>query len=96
MGIDIGNTARDYQYKYGNTDANNLSNYYSLGSNVYNPSVATGGVRSGGLSSVYSTGNSNFAGTRVGERASGANTFAANYLKNKSNKLQLGGYNTKL
>jgi|GEM_PF-5462497 len=96
MGGAIGDTARDYQYKYGNDAAGGLSQYYNLGGNVYNPKVATGGVTSGGLSNIYSTGASNFAGTRIGEKMSGANTFAANYLKNKSNKLQLGGYNAKI
>ena len=96
MANSIGNTARDFQYAYGNDAAGGLSQYYNLGGNQYNANTAQGGVTPGGLSSIYSTGNSNFAGTRLGERATSANTFAANYLKNKSNKLQLTGYNTKL
>lgn len=87
VGADIGQTARDYQYKYGNESANNLSDYYRLGSNQYNPSVATGGVTSGGLSSVYSTGGSNFQGTKNVERQATAQTRAANLLANKANKL---------
>ena len=89
----IGDTARDYQYKYGNKGASGLSDYYKLGSNTYN--ATTGATGAGGLSRVYSPRDSDFAGTRIGERAAGANTFAADYLWNKANKIQLSGYNNK-
>jgi hypothetical protein len=90
----IGNTARDYQYKYGNEAANNLSQYYKLGGNVYNPMVATGGATPTGLSSVYSTGNSNFQGTQVNTAKAEAQKRAAGLLWNRSNKL-VGGYQNK-
>jgi hypothetical protein len=87
----IGNTARDYQYKYGNEAANNLSQYYKLGGNVYNPSVATGGATPTGLSSVYSPSQSTFQGTRTTEAKAEAQKRAAGLLWNRTNKL-VGGY----
>lgn len=42
IGRSIGDTARDYQYKYGNESANALSDYYKLGGNTYNPNTARG------------------------------------------------------
>jgi hypothetical protein len=87
VGGDIGNVARDYQYKYGNDAAGGLSQYYNLGSQGYNPRVATGGVTPGGLSSVYSTGASNFAGTRRAEKEKSKVDIATGLLKNKGNKL---------
>jgi hypothetical protein len=87
----IGNTARDYQYKYGNEAANNLSQYYKLGGNVYNPTVATGGATPTGLSSVYQPSESTFQGTRINEAKTEAQKRAAGLLWNKTNKL-VGGY----
>jgi peptidoglycan hydrolase-like protein with peptidoglycan-binding domain len=89
-GRDIASTARDYQYKYGNEAASPLSSYYNLGSNVYNPKVATGGVSSGGLATVYNPSASNFQGTTVTKQKAEANKRAAGYLWNKGNKL-VGG-----
>lgn len=93
MGRDIASTASDYQYKYGNDAANSLSNYYKLGGNTYNPNVATGGVGSSGLSSVYKPSQYNYAGTRIGEQMATANQRAARLLANKGNKLLATGYN---
>ena len=36
MGRDIASTAQDYQYKYGNREANRLKDYYKLAGNTYN------------------------------------------------------------
>lgn len=93
---DIGSLASDYQYKYGNDAANNLSKYYKLGGNTYNANVATGGVRSSGLSNIYQTNKFNYAGTRVGEQNAVANQKAAKILTNKANKLLASGYNNQL
>ena len=90
-GRDIGNIARDYQYAYGNQAAQGLNNYYKAGANTYNPNIATGGVGSSGLSSIYQTGNYNYNGTRVGEQAATANKGAAARLWNKGNKLLATG-----
>lgn len=87
---DIASTARDYQYKYGNDAMSPLSSYYNLGSNTYNPKVATGGVGTGGLSSAYNPNSSLFQGTAVTEQKAAANQRAAGYLWNKGNKL-VGG-----
>lgn len=92
VGADIGNTARDFQYKYGNDVAGGLSQYYNLGNQNYNANVATGGVTPGGLSSIYSTGTSNFAGTRPAEKATAKNKIATGLLWNKGNKLLATGY----
>lgn len=92
MAGDIGNTARDYQYKYGNQAAGGLSQYYNLGGNTYNPGVARGGVGSGGLSSIYNTGQYNFGGTRNAEQSAAAQQRAAGMLWNRGNKLLSTGY----
>jgi len=90
---DIANTARDFQYQYGEKAAKGLSDYYKLGGNTYNANVAQGGVGSTGLSSVYKPSQYDFKGTRIGERAADANKKATGYLWNKGNKLLASGYN---
>ena len=89
----IGNTARDFQYKYGNDASNGLSSYYNLGGNTYNANVARGGVGSGDLSSVYNPSQYNYQGTRNTERSANSNQRAAGYLWNKGNKLLASSYN---
>lgn len=92
----IGSLANDYQYKYGADSAKGLSSYYNLGGNTYNSSTARNGVGSSSLSSVYSPDNYNYGGTRIAERTSNAQQRAADYLKNKENKLLGTGYNNQL
>ena len=92
----ISKTASDYQYKYGNEAANGLNKYYNLGGNTFNPNVARGGVGSSGISNVYNPGQYNYQGTRNTERSANANTRAANYMKNRGNKLLSTGYNNQL
>jgi hypothetical protein len=89
----IGTAANNFQYQYGNDEASGLSKYYDLGSNTFNPNTATGGVSSGGLSSVYNPNKYNFQGTRNVEQKTAANTRAAGLLWNKGNKLLASGYN---
>lgn len=88
----IGDTARDFQYKYGNAAATGLNKYYNLGSNTYDASKAQGGVASAGLSAIYNPSSYNFQGTKNTERQANANTRAAGYLWNKGNKLLATGY----
>jgi hypothetical protein len=95
-GKDIGDTARNYQYNYGNDSANGLSQYYNAPTNAYNPNVATGGVTSGGLSSIYNPSQFNFQGTQNVAQKVAANQRAAGYLANKGNKLLATGYNNQL
>lgn len=95
MGLAVGDTARKYQYAYGNDAANNLSSYYNLGGNTYNPGVARGGVGSGGLSSIYNPGQYNFGGTRNAEQSAEAQGRAAGLLWNRGNKLLSTGYKNK-
>ena len=90
-GRDIAQTANDFQYKYGNDAANNLSKYYQLGSNTYNPSVAQGGVTSNGLSTIYNPNQYTFQGTQKVAQKAAANTRAAGLLWNKGNKLVATG-----
>lgn len=92
---DIASTAQDYQYKYGNSAANNLKDYYKLGGNTYNANVARNGVGSSGLSSVYKPKSYDYQGTRNTERSAVANQRAAGLLWNKGNKLLATGYNNK-
>ena len=88
----IGNTARDFQYKYGNDATNGLSSNYNLGGNSYNASRATGGVSSNGLSSIYNPSQYNYQGTQNVAKKTAANTRAAGKLWNKGNKLLASGY----
>lgn len=92
---DIGQTARDYQYKFGNEAAKGLSQYYKLGGNVYNPNVATGGVSSSGLSDVYKPSAYTFQGTQNVAQKAAAQQRAAGLLWNKGNKLLATGYQNK-
>lgn len=92
LGTSIGDMAREYQYRYGNENANKLSKYYRLGSNTYNPNVATGGVGTGRLSNVYRTGGSDFFGTRNAEQMTENQTRAAGLLWNKGNKILPNSY----
>lgn len=90
---DIGGTARAYEYKYGTPAAQGLSQYYTLGSNTYDPSKAVGGVTSGGLSTIYNA-NNGFQGTQVNAGKAAAQTRAAGLLANKANKIVPYGYKT--
>lgn len=91
-GLDIANTAREFQYKYGNEPAKKLSSYYQLGGNVYNPNVATGGVSKSGLSKIYSPGASDFYGTKPREKSVEAQKIASGLLWNKANKIMPSSY----
>ncbi len=88
---DISKTAGDFAYKYGDSAANGLSQYYNLGGQSYNPNVARGGVTSNGLSSVYNA-NKGFQGTEVNAAKTAAQQRAAGLLANKGNKLVASGY----
>jgi len=88
----IGTTAQDYQYNYGNEAAQGLSQYYNLGGNTYNPNVARGGVSSSGLSSVYNASDYSYGGRRVGERSANTQQRAAGRLWNQGNKRLSTGY----
>ncbi len=90
-GADIGQTGRDFGYKYGDSAAGNLSSYFSLGGNTYNPNVASGGVGSSGLSSIYNA-NQGFQGTEINAAKAAAQKRAAGLLANKGNKLTASGY----
>lgn len=92
-GRDVTGLAQKYQYQYGNDATNALSQYYSAGQNTYNPNVATGGVGTGSLSSIYNPSQFNFQGTQNVARKAAANVRAAGYLANKGNKLLASGYN---
>lgn len=91
VGSEIGQTARDFGYKYGDSAANSLSSYFNLGGNTYNPNVASGGVGSTGLSSIYSA-NQGFQGTEINAAKAAAQKRAAGLLANKGNKLVASGY----
>lgn len=88
----IGNTARDYQYNYGNKAAGGLAGYFNLGKNTYNPKVSTGGVNMANLSSVYDTQKYNFQGVKKNEQKAEAEKRAAGLLWNKANKIVPYGY----
>ncbi len=92
-GLNIGDTARDYQSKYGDKAASGLSKYYNLGANTYNPNVATGGVGKGTLSSIYNPSGLGYQGSEVVSNKAAAQKRAAGLLWNKGNKLVASGFN---
>jgi hypothetical protein len=83
---DMGQTARDYQYLYGNDAAKGLNQYYKQGGNTYNPNVATGGVGSSGLSNIYKTGAYDFQGTKPRTIAGQAASRAYGIIRNTGYK----------
>lgn len=95
---DVSLAGRDYGYKYGTEAANSptLSGYFQAGGNTYNPNVATGGVGSSGLSSIYNPNSTNFYGKNPEKQSAEAAQRASGLLKNKVNKLVSGNYNNKL
>lgn len=95
---DVNTAGRDFAYKYGSTAAQNpnLSSYYQAGGNTYNANVATGGVGSSGLSTLYNPGATNFYGTNNAAESAAAKTRAAGLLANQANKLVSGNYNNKI
>ncbi len=90
----IGNSARAFQYAYGNKAANSpsLSKYYQLGGNTYNANSARNNVGSSPLSNIYRTGNYDFQGTKVNANKAAASVRAANLLANRGNKILSTGY----
>lgn len=94
LGSDIGKTANDFAYKYGSSNLNNpsLSQYYQVGMNSYNPNVATGGVKTGGLSSLYNPTGTNYQGTEVNKNKAAVAARSLNLLANKANKIVPYGY----
>lgn len=91
-GTDIGTLARGYQGKYGDTAASDLSSLYNLKNVSYNPSVATGGVTSGGLSAMYNPNGLGYQGSVNVANTANKATRAAGLLWNKGNKLLATGY----
>lgn len=91
VAADIGSTARDFGYKYGDSAASGLSSYFNIGGNSYNPNQAVGGATSGGLSSIYNA-NQGFQGTEINAAKAAAQKRAAGLLANKGNKLVGSGY----
>ncbi len=92
VGASIGDTARDFGYKYGDQAAQGLNSFYNLGGNTYNANKATGGVGSSALSGVYNT-NNGFQGTMKNTQKAEVQKRAAGLLYNKGNKLTASGYN---
>jgi hypothetical protein len=93
----IGATARDYQYQYGNQGANRLSDMYRLGSgNTFNPNVAGGQVKQQqAISDVYSPDQFKFQGRQNVANKAAVQTRATGLLSNQANKLSMQGYNRK-
>lgn len=94
----IQNTARDFQYKYGDTAAKGLSDLYKLpDSSNFNANVAGGKVTpSSTMSSAYNTDRFKFQGTAPVSQKASIQTRAASLLGNKANKLSAYGYKTQL
>lgn len=94
----IGSTARDYQYKYGDNAARGLRGMYQVpGRTSFNANVAGGQVKSGNaLSSIYNPKQFNFQGTAPVSQSAAVQTRAAGLLQNQANKLTSSGYKNKL
>lgn len=91
VGASIGDTARDFGYKYGDQAAQGLGSFFNLGANTYNANKATGGVGTSGLSSIYNA-NQGFQGTTRNTQKADVQKRAAGLLYNKGNKLLASGY----
>lgn len=93
----IADTAKDFQYKYGNEGASQLSSFYNNmpAGNRYNPNVAGGAVTpKQSISSVYDPSKFNFQGTTNVSNKAATQTRAAGLLANRANKLTGVGYKT--
>lgn len=90
----IRTTARDYQYKYGDKNARQLRDLYTLpGGSSFNANVAGGKVTPNSeLSSIYNTNDFKFQGTAPVSQKAAVQTRAASLLTNRANKLSPVGY----
>jgi len=91
VGANIGNTARDFGYKYGDQAAQGLGSFFNLGGNAYDAKKATGGITPTGLSGVYNA-NQGFYGTQNKANQIGIQQRATKTLANKGNKLLSTNY----
>lgn len=89
-------TARDYQYKYGDSAARGLRDLYEVPTpSTFNANVAGGKVSpSGGIASMYNPKEFNFQGTAPVAQKAAVQTRAASLLGNRANKLSAYGYKT--
>jgi len=94
----IADTARDYQYKYGDKAARGIKQMYNVpGQTNFNANVAGGKVnKSNTLSSAYNPNKFNFQGTAPVSQSAQIQTRAAGLLGNTANKLTSTGYKNKL
>ncbi len=83
----IGMTARDFQYKHGNSAANGLSDLYKLGSSSFDAMTPGGRVSSGGLSSVYNPSSASFYGRANADKDTNARTRASSVLQSRARRL---------
>lgn len=90
----VAKAGRGYAYKYGTTAAQDpsLSQYFSAGSQTYNPFAAKNNTAKTGLSSIYNPGETNFYGTNPALESSQAKTRASSVLASKYNKLLPYGF----
>jgi len=90
--LNIGDIARNYQTKEGSEAAGNLSQYYNLPTQQYGSKVT-----SGETTPVYNPTSYNLGtGTNKTSKLSDIYSRAADLLKNKTNKLMVGGYANQL
>lgn len=90
--LNIGDIARNYQTKEGSEAAGNLSQYYNLPTQQYGSKVTSGETTPVYNPTAYNLG----IGTNKTSKLSDIYSRATNLLKNKTNKLTIGGYANKL
>lgn len=98
VGSRMTSTARDYQYKYGDTAAKSLKDLYGLrSSSTFNANQASGPVTAGrGIMPAYNPTKFKFQGTAPVTQSAAVQQRAAGLLTNRANKLTTMGYNNKL
>jgi peptidoglycan hydrolase-like protein with peptidoglycan-binding domain len=91
----ISSLSGNFQRQFGDKAANQnrLSQFFSSGSNTFNPKVATGGAQKSSLSQTYKPKKTGFIGTANTAQSSNVQRRSADLLANRANKLFSTGVN---
>jgi len=91
----ISSLSGNFQRQFGDKAANQnrLSQFFSSGSNTFNPKVATGGAQKSSLSQTYKPKKTGFMGTANTAQSANIQSRSASLLANRANKLFSTGVN---